>query len=430
MTAVRSSRPGTARAARTHSSRPGLAAEAVPGAPVEVRELTAEQARRFLVRRHFLAPPRSLPARAASVLRVVRELGSVQFDPLEVTGARNDDLVLASRIRNYRRGWMERWLYGPPAERKLFEAYNKSLNILPVEELPVHRVDWEHWQRSEGAYQGLLHRHADVAATIHERLGREGPLPGSAFVERKGQRLHWGWGQLSVARAVLYALFRTGQVGIVRRLGNVRVYDRLDRLFPAALLETRLPDEEVRRHQLLSRFRGVGLLGLRAGAEIWSGTVPAAERARLTEAMVADGTLRRVRVAGVRDERFMLAADARFLRGGPLRRHEVALLAPLDPLVWDRELLRQLFDFDYVWEVYVPAKARKHGYYVLPLLWGDRLVGRLEPRIDRKAGVLRVPQPRLEHRMRRTERLAFESALERALEAHRRLSGAERIERA
>ena len=399
------------------------------GAATEAVELTAEQARRFLVRRHFLAPPRSLPARAESVLRVVRELGSVQFDPLEVTGARNDDLVLAARIRNYRRGWMERWLYGPPAERQLFEAYNKSLNILPVEELPVHRVDWEHWQKREGAYQGLLHRHADVAAAILERLQREGALPGSAFVEKGVQRLHWGWGRITVPRAVLYALFRTGQIGIVKRVGNARIYDRMERLFPAALLENRLGDEEVRRHQLLSRFRGVGLLGLRAGAEIWSGTVPARERARLTEGMVADGALRRVRVGGVRDERFMLASDARFLRGGPLRRREVALLAPLDPLVWDRELLRQLYDFDYVWEVYVPAKARKHGYYVLPLLWGDRLVGRIEPRIDRKAGVLRAPPPRLEQRMRRTERLDFEAALDRALEAHRRLSGAERIER-
>lgn len=396
--------------------------------PDEALELTAEQARRFLVRRHFLAPPRALPARAESVLRVVRELGSVQFDPLEVTGARNDDLVLAARIRNYRRGWMERWLYG--AERKLFEAYNKSLNILPVEELPVHRVDWEQWRRRDGAYQGLLHRHADVAAAILQRLEREGALPGSAFVERKGQRLQWGWGQVTIPRAVLYALFRTGQVGIARRLGNVRVYDRLERLFPPALLEVRLPEDEVRRHQLLSRFRGVGLLGLRAGAEIWSGTVPARERARLTEAMVADRTLRRVRVAGMREERFLLSADARFLHGRQPRKREVALLAPLDPLVWDRELLRQLFDFDYVWEVYVPAKARKHGYYVLPLLWGDRLVGRIEPRVDRKAGVLRVPGPRLEHRMRRTERLEFDAALERALDAHRRLSGAERIERA
>ena len=400
------------------------------GPPSEALELTAEQARRFLVRRHFLAPPRALPARPESVLRVVRELGSVQFDPLEVTGARNDDLVLAARIRNYRRGWMERWLYGPPAERQLFEAYNKSLNILPVEELPVHRVDWEQWGAREGPYHRLLTTRGHVAADILDRLGREGPLPGSAFVERGADRLHWGWGKITVPRALLYGLFRTGQIGIARREGNVRVYDRMEKLFPPALLAARLPDEEVRRHQLLSRFRGVGLLGLRAGAEIWSGTVPARERARLTEGMVADGALRRVLVKGVRDERYMLASDARFLRGGALRRREVALLAPLDPLVWDRELLRQLFDFDYVWEVYTPVKSRKHGYYVLPVLWGDRLVGRIEPRIDRKAGVLRVPPLRLERRMPRTERLDFEAALERALEAHRRFSGAARIERA
>jgi uncharacterized protein YcaQ len=400
------------------------------GPPSEALELTAEQARRFLVRRHFLAPPRALPARPESVLRVVRELGSVQFDPLEVTGARNDDLVLAARIRNYRRGWMERWLYGPPAERQLFEAYNKSLNILPVEELPVHRVDWEQWGAREGPYHRLLTTQGHLAADILDRLGREGPLPGSAFVERGADRLHWGWGKITVPRALLYGLFRTGQIGIARREGNVRVYDRMEKLFPPALLAARLPDEEVRRHQLLSRFRGVGLLGLRAGAEIWSGTVAARERTRLTEGMVADGALRRVRVKGVRDERYMLASDARFLRGGALRRREVALLAPLDPLVWDRELLRQLFDFDYVWEVYTPVKSRKHGYYVLPVLWGDRLVGRIEPRIDRKAGVLRVPAPQLERRMPRTERIDFEAALERALEAHRRFSGAARVERA
>ena len=134
-------------------------------------------------------------------------------------------------------------------------------------------------------------------------------------------------------------------------------------------------------------------------------------------------------MSGVRDERYLLASDARFLRGARSPQPGGRLLAPLDPLLWDRELLRQLFDFDYVWEVYTPKKSRKHGYYVLPMLLGDRLVGRLEPRIDRKAGVLRVPAPRLDDRMTRTERLDFEAALQRALEAHRRLSGADRIER-
>ena len=137
-------------------------------------------------------------------------------------------------------------------------------------------MDWEHWRLREGVYYRLLKRNRDIAAAILDRLGREGPLPGSAFVERGGARLRWGWGKITVPRALLYGLFRTGQIGIARREGNVRVYDRMERLFPAALLEARLPDEEVRRHQLLSRFRGVGLLGLRAGAEIGPGPCPLA----------------------------------------------------------------------------------------------------------------------------------------------------------
>ncbi|MCC6523246.1 MAG: hypothetical protein IT373_11335, partial [Polyangiaceae bacterium] len=95
--------------------------------------LSAAQARRFLVARHLLAPPRSLPAGAASVLAVVRRLGSLQFDPLEYPGARNHDLVLAARIDGHERSACDALLYGPPGERRLFEAYNKSLNILPVE---------------------------------------------------------------------------------------------------------------------------------------------------------------------------------------------------------------------------------------------------------------------------------------------------------
>jgi uncharacterized protein YcaQ len=145
---------------------------------------------------------------------------------------------------------------------------------------------------------------------------------------------------------------------------------------------------------------------------------------------VEQGAIVPVEVEGLRGPRFVLSGELELFHAPPEPPPSVAFLAPLDSLVWDRHLLRSLFDFDYVWEVYTPVKSRKHGYYVLPVLWGDRLVGRIEPRIDRKAGVLRVPAPQLERRMPRTERLDFEAALERALEAHRRFSGAARIERA
>ena len=104
-------------------------------------QITADHARRFLVVRHLLAPARALPARSASVLDVVDRLGLLQFDPLEVPGARNHDLVLHARIANYEREWADEWLYG--SDRRLIELYNKSLNIVPMAELPHYRIAWK-----------------------------------------------------------------------------------------------------------------------------------------------------------------------------------------------------------------------------------------------------------------------------------------------
>src|SRR6187397_146530 len=129
-------------------------------------QIGADQARRFLAIRHLLAPPRNLPAEPASVLAVVERLGLLQFDPLEVPGARNHDLVLHARVNGYRRAWCEAWLYGP--DRRLIEIYNKSLNLLPMHELPHYRISW---QRSAAAYDDdILTKQADVSQAILRRL--------------------------------------------------------------------------------------------------------------------------------------------------------------------------------------------------------------------------------------------------------------------
>jgi uncharacterized protein YcaQ len=176
------------------------------------------------------------------------------------------------------------------------------------------------------------------------------------------------------------------------------VYDLAERLFPADLLARRVTEDEQRRHKLLSRYRAHGLLGVTGPAELWYGTgEDAAQRQRHRAALVDAGELVPVTVAGVRGDRHVLAGELplldeaiRSVAAGEAAVASVAFLAPLDPFAWDRDVLRSLFDFDYVWEVYVPAAKRRWGYYVLPILFGDDLVGRIEPRIERRAGAIRV----------------------------------------
>jgi uncharacterized protein YcaQ len=392
--------------------------------------LSAAAARRFLAHRHLLAPPRSLPPGPASVLQVVDRLGSLQFDPLEVAG-RNHDLVLLARVDGYRREMTDLLLY---EERALFEAYNKGLSLLPTRELPWYRISWDRARhRHEG---GAFDEHAPLVEELLGRIRDGGPLSPTDVAPRAP--IDWYWRPTNQVRAMLEALAEAGILGLRRRDGNRRVYDLAERLFPPELLDERRPEAEQRRHKLLSRYRAHGLLGTGGQAELWYGTAPtAAERAELRASLVLDGTLVPVEVEGVRGTRYLLAdelgilalAEAELLDGLPPAGvpPAVAFLAPLDPYVWDRDFLRALHGFDYIWEVYVPASRRRWGYYVLPILFGDRLVGRIEPRIDRRAGTLRVVDVWWEPGFDPLDAEGFIAGLRVALEAHRRFAGSRRV---
>ena len=323
-------------------------------------------------------------------MRVVDRLGSLQFDPLEVAG-RNHDLTLLARIAGYRRAWTEGLLY---RDRVLYETYNKQLSLVPTAELPWFRIAWdrEHEAHSGGAFDD----HAPLVEELLDRIRRGGPLS-STDVEPRAE-IDWYWRPTNQVRALLEALGEAGVLGISRREGNRRVYDLTERLFPADLLARRPPEADQLRHKLLSRYRGNGLLGATGESTLWAGIGTASERRRLHDELVGTAAIIPVQVDGFRGPRYVVgnevplldAAEAEVAADGPMDRAGIAFIAPLDPLAWDRDLLLRLWGFDYRWEVYVPAAKRRWGYYVLPLLYGDRFVGRIEPRIDRKAGTLRV----------------------------------------
>jgi len=391
--------------------------------------VAADAARRFLVARHLLAPGRSLEGGREAVLEVFRRLGSIQFDPLSVAG-RNHDLVLHARVVAYDPAWCEELLY---RRRELFEAYNKGLSLLPTSELPWFRVSWK--LNAAWYQQGILAENAAVAEQVLERIRAEGPLSTLDF--ERGPAVDWFWAPTNVVRAVLEAYSITGVLGLARRAGNRRYYDLVERLFPADLLAREEPLREQLRHKLLSRYRAHGLLGASGSAEIWLGIGRAKpspdrperpSRSELHEELVAAGELVPVTVEGVRSRRFVLRDELKLLAAPPEPPASVAFLAPLDPLVWDRDLLRALYDFDYVWEVYVPERKRRWGYYVLPILFRDRLVGRIEPRIDGADGRVRVLGVWWEDGFEPRRADGFVDAMRAALRAYLSFAGASRLE--
>ena len=373
-------------------------------------------------------------------MRVIDRLGSLQFDPLEVAG-RNHDLVLLARIHGYRREWTDELLY---RDRLLYETYNKGLSLVPTAELPFYRITWD-LNRIE--HDGkAFDEHAPLVEELLERIRASGPMSSTDIEPRAA--IDWYWRPTNQVRALLEAMGEAGILGLARREGNRRVYDLAERLFPAALLAARRTADEQRRHKLLSRFRAHGLLGTSGQSEIWLGTGPSngrggvasatvADRVRRRGALVDEGVLTPVVVEGLKGLRFVLSDELPLLHqaereiaiGQPPdgRRPGVAFLAPLDPLVWDRQLLRPLFNFDYVWEVYVPAAKRRWGYYVLPIWFGDRFVGRIEPRIDRQAKALRVLGLWWEDGFDPLAEDGFVDGFAEALEAHRRFADARTI---
>jgi len=416
--------------------------DARSGPGTEPRVIGTDVARRYLAIHHFLAPPRSLPAGREGILAVFERLGSVQFDPIEIAG-RNHDLVLLARVPGYRREMTDRLLY---EERALFETYNKGLSIVPTADLPWYRVNWD---RARARHDDKAF--GDHAPLVHELLTRirdTGPMS-SIDVEPRAA-IDWYWRPTNQVRALLEALAEAGVLGLSRRDGNRRVYDLVERLFPPELLDRVVPIRERFRHKLLSRYRAHGLLGVKGSAELWLGSAPqltvgledglplnSAGRRVLHTELVAEGGLVPVAIDGIHGPRYLPAdelprleqAEREVAAGLPPGESNpgVAFLAALDPLVWDREFLRSLYGFDYIWEVYVPPAKRRWGYYVLPILFGDRLVGRIEPRIERKADALRIEDVWWEGGFDPLATPGFVTAFALAIEAHRAFGGVARV---
>jgi uncharacterized protein len=389
-------------------------------------KVSAEAARRFLVARHLLAPARSLEGGRDAVLDVFRRFGSVQFDPIAVAG-RTHDLMLHARVADYDPAWTDE-LY---ERREIFEAYNKGLSFVLTSEFPWFRGIA--WRRA----LSVAAEHPEVADRVVARIRAEGPLSSKDFESHRGAVTDWFGVPTNTVRAVLEELAYSGVLGLARREGTRRYYDLLERLLPPEVLQQKVPLHEQLRHKMHSRFRAHGLLSLSAGGDIFSGLGPAKPdpdrpelpgRIALREELVESGEIVPVDVEGVRGKRFVLRDEVELLEAPPEPSPSAAFLPPFDPLVWDRKLLGSLFDFDYVWELFHPPAKRRWGWYVLPMIFRDRFVGRIEPRIDRENRTVDVIGLWWEDGFAPARAEGFVEAMNDALRAYLRFAGAERVE--
>jgi uncharacterized protein YcaQ len=358
--------------------------------------LTKPQARRFLLAHQRLWPPRQLPGKTG-VLDYIRHAGCIQFDPIQVVG-RNADLVLQARVAGYRPAWLQELLY---AERQLLDGWDKVAAIHLTS-------DWPYFARTRAA---MRQRHGGpeqaamaIAPAVLQAIRERGPLA-SGDLGHDG-RIDWFWGQpIRLARATLETLYYMGELVIHHRVGTQRVFELAERLLPAELLAAPDPnpgDADYQDWHVLRRVGGLGLANPGA-TEYWLGILDVKSEARRA---ALRRLVERGQVAAVAVEElpgrvfFMRAADLPTLPRDPTGSEAIdrqpppppqaAIVGPLDNLMWDRALLRWVFDFDYVWEVYKPAAQRRYGYYVLPVLYGDRFIARFDPAFDKRQRELTI----------------------------------------
>lgn len=273
----------------------------------------------------------------------------------------------------------------------MFEYWAHEASLLPLDLHPLLRWRMARAERGEAGWKGTREfareRRAE-AEPVLERIRQEGPLAASDFVDGKSRSGWWEWGP---TKRALEWLFYAGHVTTATRRGGFeRVYDLPERVIPRSILALPTPDEADAQRMLIER--AARALGVATEPELrdYFRLTPADTRAAVA-ALVEEGVLIAANVSGWARPAYV-HCDARWPRKIAGR----ALLAPFDPLIWERSRTERLFAFRYRIEIYTPADKRTHGYYVLPFLLGDRLVARVDLKADRQAGVLIVQAVHLE----------------------------------
>jgi uncharacterized protein YcaQ len=379
--------------------------------PKSATSISLAEIRRRVVQAQGYAS-RARSGTAAEVLATVQRLGCVQLDSIS-TVERSHRLALGARIGAYPEAAVSKLM----RDGRIFEYWAHEACLVPIEDYPMHRWRMAHFAESHPWHGNVLERESELTEQVLREIRERGPL-GSRDFEGTGSGGMWNW---KPAKVVLEALHSAGRLAIAGRDGFQRLYDLSERLVPAKLLDTPAATrDEFVRWATLRGVRARGALTEAAVAEMWRLRGGVAGIRPHADSLVAEGKLRKL---DVEDRKAPVLVLADVEPKGPVP--PSLLLSPFDNLVWDRAFLERVFGFRHVIEVYKRQPERVYGYYVLPLLRKDRLVGRADLKHDRGEGTLVVKAFHPEPGVRGSLDDTFDAALSRLA----RVLGAEHVAR-
>jgi uncharacterized protein len=347
--------------------------------------------RLLLVAQGLTTTPQS-PSTRSAILPAVRRMKALQIDTIHVV-ARSPYLVLWSRLGDYAPAWLDELL----AEGDVFEYWAHAACFLPREHYGYYR----RWMLDK---TNRIQKHTAAWLAANRALGRrvlarirdEGPLRSADF-ERQDGRKGGGWWDWKAEKMALEVLFTLGKLLVARRQNFQRVYDLTERVRPDWQDRLAPPADKATRHLIRASVEALGVAKPEWVAEYLFLNQPKRPIAAMIRRMAKDGELVEVAVDDWTEPGYALPGWVEeHLEQTAQPAVRTTLLSPFDPVCWDRARLSELFGFDYQIECYTPQAKRRYGYFTLPILHGDRIVGRLDPKAHRRDGVMEVKALHLE----------------------------------
>lgn len=356
----------------------------------------------------------------------VRQAGCIQYDPVDVCG-KNAELTLQSRVKGFRKSMLADLLY---KDRLLVDYADKELSIWPIEDWPYFSSYRDRSRKLGKTFKGIAKLRKQAISYIEENgpvSSDSLPIEGEIYWHSS---MHWSgnWDKKSqAARSILEQLYTDGELVIHHKKGSRKYYDMACRHIPQDILEAENPckdEDSFAAWRLLRRIGAVGLLWDKNSTALLGIYINAEERKKLLSCLTLEGKICPVMVEGIKQPFYYRSEDRELMNcvieGTLDLKPRLSFIAPLDPLMWDKALVNALWDYQYTWEIYTPANKRKYGYYTLPVLFGDRFIGRIETAIDKQNGLLIVKNIWWEEGVRQTKKL--EKALDRTLKEFARFN--------